>query len=153
MKRKLTIISILVCLSTLAAYALSDFSLQNSDSIRVRSHLVSDETDSEDTLYEIVEDMPSFPGGQQALFNYLSANIKYPVEAQKNGIQGRVICSFVVDKDGSITDVEVKRSSGDPSLDKEAVRVVKSMPKWKPGKQRGKIVRVRYTIPVNFRLN
>ncbi len=111
-----------------------------------------EEEEEEQTIFVVVETMPEFPGGQQALFKYLSENVKYPVIAQENGIQGRVICQFVVNKDGSIVDVEVVRSGGDASLDKEAVRVIKSMPKWKPGKQRGKAVRVKYTVPVNFRL-
>ena len=110
------------------------------------------EEEEEEVVFVVVESMPEFPGGQQALFKYLSENVKYPVIAQENGIQGRVICQFVVNKDGSIVDVEVVRSGGDPSLDKEAVRVIKSMPKWKPGKQRGKDVRVKYTVPVNFKL-
>ena len=111
-----------------------------------------EEEEEEEVVFVVVESMPEFPGGQQALFKYLSENVKYPVIAQENGIQGRVICQFVVNKDGSIVDVEVVRSGGDPSLDKEAVRVIKSMPKWKPGKQRGKAVRVKYTVPVNFKL-
>ena len=111
-----------------------------------------EEEEEEEVIFVVVETMPEFPGGQQALFKYLSENVKYPVIAQENGIQGRVICQFVVNKDGSIVDVEVVRSGGDPSLDKEAVRVIKSMPKWKPGKQRGKAVRVKYTVPVNFQL-
>ena len=106
----------------------------------------------EEVVFMVVEKMPEFPGGQQALFKYLSENVKYPVIAQENGIQGRVICQFTVNKDGSIVDVEVVRSGGDPSLDKEAVRVIKSMPKWKAGQQRGKPVRVKYTVPVSFRL-
>ena len=110
------------------------------------------EEEEEEVVFVVVETMPEFPGGQQALFKYLSENVKYPVIPQENGIQGRVICQFVVNKDGSIVDVEVVRSGGDASLDKEAVRVIKSMPKWKPGKQRGKAVRVKYTVPVNFRL-
>lgn len=110
------------------------------------------EEEEEEVIFMVVETMPEFPGGQQALFKYLSENVKYPVIAQENGIQGRVICQFVVNKDGAIVDVEVVRSGGDPSLDKEAVRVIKSMPKWNPGKQRGKAVRVKYTVPVNFRL-
>ncbi len=110
------------------------------------------EEEEEEVVFVVVETMPEFPGGQQALFKYLSENVKYPVIAQENGIQGRVICQFVVNKDGAIVDVEVVRSGGDPSLDKEAVRVIKSMPKWHPGKQRGKAVRVKYTVPVNFRL-
>ena len=111
-----------------------------------------EEEEEEEFIFVVVETMPEFPGGQQALFKFLSENVKYPVIAQENGIQGRVICQFVVNKDGSIVDVEVVRSGGDPSLDKEAVRVIKSMPKWKPGKQRGKAVRVKYTVPVNFKL-
>ena len=110
------------------------------------------EEEEEEVIFMVVETMPEFPGGQQALFKYLGENVKYPVIAQENGIQGRVICQFVVNKDGSIVDVVVVRSSGEPSLDKEALRVINSMPKWKPGKQRGKPVRVKYTVPVNFRL-
>ncbi len=110
------------------------------------------EEEEEEVIFMVVESMPEFPGGQQALFKYLADNVKYPVIAQENGIQGRVICQFVVNKDGSIVDVVAVRSSGETSLDKEAIRVIKSMPKWKPGKQRGKPVRVKYTVPVNFRL-
>ena len=110
------------------------------------------EEEDEDVVFQIVEQQPEFPGGPQALFKYLSENVKYPVIAQENGIQGRVVCQFTVNKDGSIVDVEVVRSGGDASLDKEAVRVIKTMPKWKPGKQRNKPVRVRYTVPVSFRL-
>lgn len=102
-------------------------------------------------VFEVVEQMPSFPGGDAALIQYLSNNIKYPVVAQENGVQGRVVVSFVVEKDGSITDVKVVRSV-DPSLDKEAQRVVKSMPKWIPGKQNGSAVRVKYNVPVSFKL-
>ncbi len=102
-------------------------------------------------IFVVVEEMPEFPGGQSALMKYLSENIRYPVIAQENGIEGRVICSFVVERDGSITDVQVVRGV-DPSLDREAVRVIQSMPKWKPGKQRGKPVRVRFTLPIVFRL-
>ena len=102
-------------------------------------------------VFDVVEEMPSFPGGQGALMQYLASNIKYPVVAQENGVQGRVIVSFVVERDGPISDVKVARSV-DPSLDREAQRVVKSMPKWKPGKQNGSAVRVKYTVPVVFRL-
>lgn len=103
-------------------------------------------------VFMVVEQMPEFPGGTQGLFQFLSENVKYPVIAQENNIQGRVVCSFVVEKDGSITDVNVVRSGGDASLDKEAVRVIKSMPNWKPGRQRGKLVRVKYSVPVTFKL-
>ena len=95
--------------------------------------------------------MPSFPGGPSALNQYLSSNVKYPVVAQENGVQGRVVVSFVVERDGSITDVKVVRSV-DPSLDREASRVVSSMPKWIPGKQNGSPVRVKYNVPVSFKL-
>lgn len=106
----------------------------------------------EEEIFVVVESMPEFPGGQQEMMKFLAENIKYPVIAQENNVQGRVICQFVVEKDGKVTDIQVVRSSGDASLDKEAKRVIESMPKWKPGKQRGKAVRVKYTIPVNFRL-
>jgi protein TonB len=107
--------------------------------------------EEETKVFDVVEQMPSFPGGPSALMQYLSSNIKYPVVAEENGVQGRVVCTFVVEKDGSITDVRVVKSV-DPSLDKEAVRVVKCMPKWIPGKQNGSGVRVKYTVPVTFRL-
>lgn len=105
----------------------------------------------ENKVFDVVEQMPSFPGGQGALMQYLANNIKYPVVAQENGVQGRVVVSFVVERDGSITDVQVVRSV-DPSLDREAQRVVKSMPRWIPGKQNGQAVRVKYNVPVSFRL-
>ncbi len=107
--------------------------------------------EEETKVFDVVEQMPSFPGGPAALMQFLSSNIKYPVVAEENGIQGRVVCTFVVEKDGSITDVRVVKSV-DPSLDKEAMRVVKSMPKCIPGKQNGSAVRVKYTVPVTFRL-
>mgnify|MGYP003590783591 FL=1 len=113
---------------------------------------VSTVVEEEDqVIFQVVEQMPSFPDGQPALFKFLNENVKYPPVAAENGVQGRVICQFVVNKDGSIVDVEVVRSV-DPSLDKEAIRVIKSMPKWTPGLQRGKPVRVKYTLPVNFKL-
>ena len=110
------------------------------------------EEEEEEVIFVVVESMPEFPGGAQAMMRYIAENIKYPVIAQENGIQGRVICQFVVEKDGKVSDIQVVRSSGEASLDKEAQRVIGSMPKWKPGKQRGKPVRVKYTLPVNFRL-
>lgn len=106
----------------------------------------------DNVVFQVVERMPSFPGGDAAMFKYLGDNINYPVIAQENGVQGRVICQFVVNRDGSIVDIVVVRSV-DSSLDKEAVRVIKSMPKWSPGQQRGKPVRVKFTLPVNFKLN
>ena len=106
----------------------------------------------EEAPFMVVEDMPEFPGGTAALLEYLRKNIKYPAICRENNIQGRVIVSFVVEKDGSIASPEVVKSVNQ-SLDKEAVRVISTMPKWKPGSQRGKPVRVKYTVPVNFRLN
>lgn len=103
-------------------------------------------------VYDVVEQMPSFPGGISGLRTYLNQNIRYPAEAQDNCVQGRVVVSFVVGKDGHISDVTVLRSV-DPSLDKEAIRVVRNMPRWTPGKQGGEPVRVRYNVPVSFRLN
>ncbi len=100
----------------------------------------------------IAEVMPAFPGGTSALMSYLGKNTKYPVVAQENGIEGRVVIGFVVERDGSITDVRILRAA-DPSLDKEALRVVRNMPRWLPGKQNGQAVRVRFNVPVVFRLN
>lgn len=102
-------------------------------------------------VFFIVEDMPEFPGGENALRAYLGNSIKYPVIAQENGIQGKVYVTFVVGKDGSVSNATIARGV-DPSLDKEALRVVNSLPKWKPGKQRGKPVNVSYTVPINFQL-
>lgn len=107
--------------------------------------------EEENKVFDIVEQQPLFPGGPAALMKYLSENTKYPVVAQENGVQGRVTVQFVVEKDGSISDVHVLKGV-DPSLDKEAVRVVKSMPRWTPGKQNGITVRVNYRVPVLFRL-
>lgn len=102
-------------------------------------------------VYDAVERMPEFPGGQAALMQWISANLKYPKVAEENGVQGRVVCTYVVERNGDITDVKVVRGV-DPSLDKEAVRLIRKMPRWVPGHQNGKPVRVKYTIPVTFRL-
>ena len=107
--------------------------------------------EEENKVFEVVEQMPSFPGGTTALMQYLSKNTKYPPVAEENGIQGRVVCSFVIERDGSVSDVRIIKSV-DPSLDKEAIRVVSSMPKWIPGRQNGQMVRVKYNLPVTFRL-
>lgn len=106
---------------------------------------------SNDTVFNIVDEMPQFPGGDQALMKYIAENIKYPQEAKDKEIAGRVFLAFVVEKDGSVSNVEVKRGIGG-GCDDEAVRVVKAMPKWKPGKQKGEPVRVSYMLPVNFKL-
>lgn len=108
-----------------------------------------EEEEEEQQVFFIVEDMPEFPGGEMALRTYIASAIKYPVIAQENGIQGKVYVTFVVGKDGSVSDAKIARGV-DPSLDKEALRVVNTLPKWKPGKQRGKPVNVSYTVPINF---
>ena len=107
-----------------------------------------EEDTGEAQIFQVVETMPTFKGNMN---KWLKDNVKYPILAQENGISGRVFVAFVVEVDGSITDVKVARSV-DPSLDKEAVRVVKAMPKWNPGKQRNKPVRVAFTVPINFTL-
>ena len=104
-----------------------------------------------DYVFDVVEQMPSYPGGMGALMQYLSINIKYPKEAEEKGAQGRVITSFIVEKEGSISDVKIKNSVH-PALDAEAIRVVKNMPKWIPGKEGGEPVRVKYTLPITFRM-
>lgn len=112
---------------------------------------VDEDFADENKVFVIVENNPEFPGGAKALMQYLSQNIRYPAFEAETGIQGRVILSFVVEKDGSITDIEEMRSPSE-GLTKEAMRVVQSMPKWTPGKQRGKAVRVKFQLPVTFRL-
>ncbi len=108
-----------------------------------------EEEEEETQVFFIVEDMPEFPGGDLALRKYIANAIKYPVIAQENGIQGKVYVTFVVGKTGQVTNASIARGV-DPSLDKEALRVVNALPAWKPGKQRGKPVNVSYTVPINF---
>lgn len=108
-------------------------------------------TSTDDDVYEVVEKMPAFPGGMAELMKYLRSNVRYPVEAHKAGIQGRVVVSFVVNKDGTVKDAKIVRSV-DKSIDAEALRAISAMPKWQPGYQDGKAVSVRYTVPVTFRL-
>ena len=114
--------------------------------------IVVEEPEKEEEIFQVVENQPEFPGGVGELMKYLQKNIKYPTICQEQGIQGRVIVQFVVNSDGSIVDAQVIKPVN-PHLDKEAVRVVNAMPKWKPGEQRGKKVRVRFTLPVTFRLS
>ncbi|MDR2928830.1 MAG: energy transducer TonB [Cytophagaceae bacterium] len=110
----------------------------------------NEEEDRQDTeVFVIVEEMPEFPGGDEALTRYLASSMKYPVIAQENGIQGRVYVQFVINQNGEVTNAVVVRGV-DSSLDREALRVVQAMPKWKPGKQRNRPVRVSYTVPINF---
>lgn len=110
------------------------------------------QTKKSNMVYDVVEVMPQFPGGQIAMLKYIMENIKYPKQIMEEGIQGRVTVSFIVEKDGRVSNVKLLRSV-QPSLDKEAIRVVKSMPKWTPGKHNGKPVRVRFNLPVMFKLN
>jgi len=114
------------------------------------SNIVYDQVSYEETV--MMDKWPEFPGGKEALFQFLSENVKYPSEAQKKGVQGKALVEFVIDKDGTITDIQIERSSGDHWLDREAIRVVHSMPNWKPGEKDGKVVRVRYHVPINFAL-
>ena len=114
--------------------------------------IVVEEPEKEEEIFQVVENQPEFPGGMAELMKYLQKNIKYPTICQEQGIQGRVIVQFVVNSDGSIVDPQVVKPVN-PYLDKEALRVVSNMPKWKPGEQRGKKVRVRFTLPVTFRLS
>lgn len=114
--------------------------------------IVVEEPEEEEQIFQVVENQPEFPGGMAELMKFLQKNIKYPSICQEQGIQGRVIVQFVVNTDGSIVDAQVMKPVN-PYLDKEALRVVSIMPKWKPGEQRGKKVRVRFTLPVTFRLS
>lgn len=102
-------------------------------------------------VFDVVEQMPEYPGGIKALLDYLCQNVKYPADAEKQKVEGRVIATFVVETDGTINNVEVVKPVF-PSLDAEAIRVLQGMPKWTPGKQSGKEVRVKYTVPINFNL-
>ena len=110
------------------------------------------EQSESDKVFEVVDEMPSFPGGQGAMYDFMEKNIKYPKVAEDNGIQGRVILTLIVKKDGSLSDVRVAKSV-DPALDKEAVRLVESMPKWNPGIEKGQYVNVKFTLPVTFRIH
>lgn len=135
--------------------AIGAFDVQGNDEaegeVLKAKEVIAQEAEEAEKVFDAVEQKPTFPGGNEALFAFLSKNIRYPAVAEENGVQGRVIVTFVVERDGSITDVKVIKSV-DPSLDKEAMRLVKSMPNWIPGKQNGQAVRVRFTLPVTFQL-
>ena len=111
----------------------------------------ANDNEKPEPLFDVVEQMPKFPGGDEGLMSFLKDNVKYPKEAEKAGKQGRVVVQFVVNKDGSVKNAKVVRSV-DENLDAEALRVINAMPKWQPGKQRGQDVNVKYTLPVSFRL-
>ena len=132
----------LVSVQDMSEYA----DVEETDVLYVEEEIVEEE------IFDVVEEMPEFPGGPSALSKYFKDNIKYPRISRDNNSQGRTYVKFTVNTDGTIQDVEVVRSAGDIYLDKEAVRVVEAMPKWKPGRQLGKPVRVKYVLPVNFRL-
>ena len=131
-----------------STYSIETFSISGS----LFETLLDVATSKEDTVYQIAEEMPVFPGGEQAMMKFVAENINYPQEAKDKEIAGRVFVSFVVEKDGSVDEVKVMRGIGG-GCDEEVVRVVKAMPKWKPGKQDGKPVRVNYMMPFNFKLD
>ena len=124
---------------------------RNTESAATRAEKSDSKKELTGKVYEIVEDMPTFPGGVTELMNYLSKNTHYPAATKRDGIQGRVVVSFIVEPDGSISNVKLVRSV-DANLDREALRVVSEMPNWTPGKQGGNKVRVRYSLPIAFRL-
>lgn len=126
--------------------------IKKSEDGSVSVESITKKTTEEGEIFQVVEEQPMFPGGMEEMMKFLQQNIKYPKEAQEQGKQGRVIVQFVVNKDGSISNDSIVRSV-DPLLDAEALRVVRSMPNWTPGKQKGKPVRVRFTLPVTFHLN
>ncbi|MBP3776847.1 MAG: TonB family protein [Prevotella sp.] len=118
-------------------------------SVQAQKTVVSNEASAKEKVYDVVEQMPEYPGGMSELMKFIGDTMKYPEDAEKQQKEGLVIVRFVVEKDGSVNDVEVVKDAW-PSLDAEAIRVVKALPKWTPGKQNGKVVRVKYTIPLRF---
>lgn len=131
-----------------------DFSTEDTkEAVEIKQVIIEEDEEEEEIeeVFLVVEKSPEFPGGQKALMKYFSDNVRYPVVAAENGIQGRVICQFTVWKDGTIRDIVVLKGV-DKSLDKEAIRLIENMPKWKPGEQRGKAVSCKFTVPVSFRL-
>jgi protein TonB len=128
-----------------------DSEAQIDDAVKIQDVSDDIEDNDEPRVFVIVEDMPEFPGGEIALLKWIAKSVKYPTLALENGIAGRVHLNFVINEKGGIDNIVVTRGV-DPSLDKEAVRVIKKMPKWKPGKQRGKAVKVSFSLPINFQL-
>lgn len=159
MKRTVTILSLLLCIAMAPAQDILKHPSPSKTTVQKKQRTPSAKKteqakpakQKEEKVYDIAEQQPSFPGGPFALMKYLRDNIRYPESAMEAQVQGRVTVQFVVEKDGSISDVRVLRSV-DPSLDKEAIRLVEAMPRWTPGKQNGATVRVRYRVPVLFRL-
>lgn len=128
-----------------------DTEMSQDDIVDFSKMVFEEETRDEGEIFMIVEEMPEFPGGTEALHKYLAKSVNYPVIAQENGIQGRVYIQFVINQNGEVTNATILRGV-DPSLDREALRVVEAMPNWKPGKQRNRPVRVSYIVPINFLL-
>lgn len=149
------LVGILMLLSNIEAVARLTVSLANeatvSNAMVTATDVSSKSREMDEQVFTVVEKMPSFPGGDVELLKYIAANIKYPKGSQDNGEQGRVICSFIVGRDGSVNNPEVLRGVT-PLLNEEAVRVINTMPRWNPGMQRGKAVAVKYTVPITFRL-
>ena len=131
-----------------------DIDVEADETTEVEEYIppAEEEEEEEAQIFTVVESMPSFPGGPNARIRYLAENIKYPQMARESGIQGRVFVTFVVETNGSVTDVKIMRVIGG-GCDEEALRVIKNMPKWNPGKQRGKPVRVQFNMPILFKLN
>lgn len=126
-----------------------DTEMSQDDIVDFSNMVFEEETRDDSEIFMVVEEMPEFPGGTEALRKYLAQSVVYPVVAQENGIQGRVYIQFVINQNGEVTDATILRGV-DPSLDREALRVVEAMPKWKPGKQLNRPVRVSYIVPINF---
>ncbi|MDB8997728.1 M56 family metallopeptidase [Parabacteroides distasonis] len=149
------LVGILMLLSNIEAVARLTVRLANeatvSNAMVTATDVSSKSREMNEQVFTVVEKMPSFPGGDEELLKYIATNIKYPKESQDNGEQGRVICSFIVGRDGSVNNPEVLRGVT-PLLNEEAVRVINTMPRWNPGMQRGKAVAVKYTVPITFRL-
>lgn len=135
---------------TFAALAISSSAMAQEQ--RSHTNVNNNRNEQDNRVFDVVEQQPSFPGGPSALNNWIRNNISYPAEAVKNEIEGRVTVSFIVEKDGSISNVKVVHPI-EPSLDKEAVRLVAMMPKWKPGRQNGQPARVKYFVPITFKLH
>ena len=141
----------ILVLFAMACCMVTNIEAQVSQEVQPATNASEPATDSNEQIFEKVDQNPSFPGGSEELMKWLRKNMKYPSEAMENNIQGKVTVQFVIDKDGSIVDPKVTHSV-DPSLDKEALRIVQAMPRWTPGKQKGKTVRVRFYLPLTFSL-
>lgn len=144
---RVVVIAAVVLLSCGTAMAQKVQSKQRTNGVQKTEKVVQ----KTEKVYDVAEVPPSFPGGPGAMLSWISSHIQYPAIAKENNISGRVVVQLIVEKDGSVSNVNVVRSV-DPSLDNEAVRVISSMPKWTPGKHKGSPVRVKYTLPVAFKL-